>query len=845
MKISRTFLASFVGLGMAFTSWGGDLTLAQAIAGMQEGSANPVTTSAGTWSVYNTRNTMYLVPSAVTSGDVDLPRIAKDASGNIPVLVGNPTDGDVVYSNRTIPSGYCYWHPDYNGTDDVVFKPKESGVYTMTLYMKDLAGGAPADQGPGVSGAIYVNDEKIGEITVALESCVDFPTEDRVTLEHVALAAGDTLKLSLGSRGNNWDDATLVEFKMTREDAWAVNFAQRLSAMVPDTETIINPMTVEGEGIWDVQWRWPDGGKSMDESVSDSDGAARGLVGDSDKTYPLLVANCTTASTKYGTATIPCGSVYFHPNNNASHSTAIRFVPQDAATYSIVADITDTGNWIGAGDKGGVNVAAWTIGARLDGNARVCETNVWVCLEKGIPTGRLELLDHPLVEGQAIEICIDNNGKYDSDSTLIRLTVWQVAGTRAKDRRVEGLHEFSPAYVAALKADEPSATFQDVVGGTWQVGWMEGIDGALNQNVKQISAQDGAWLGWVHSSKPQPYVYANVSAEARKSPGDYGSYLPGECIFHPIGGLSEVFRYAAIRFTAPADGVYAASVRAAVTGNVPASPRENDDGVDILFRGPGGSYAAVGLTKHETGSQVVDLQAEGVWLKAGESLTFQGGPNKVYWYDETAFSGLTVQKTDDLPDVDYLQVNFATASDQAYTGAGRIGFSTDVWASTTVGTHGVRYLRKFCRPNGTRTNVGFAATRRGGTGTFATFAGAANALLKGGVTSAGASDVWDLELSGLKPNTAYTLYLYSRTGAAGENGVFAFGGDSVVANAGWFCKEGGDYARVEVTSDAGGVVRGTFAGQDETAAAFNGLQIVGAKDAFPDYEPQGVLLIVK
>lgn len=286
-------------------------------------------------------------------------------------------------------------------------------------------------------------------------------------------------------------------------------------------------------------------------------------------------------------------------------------------------------------------------------------------------------------------------------------------------------------------------------------------------------------------------------------------------------------------------------MRAAVTGNVPASPRENDDGAEVFFRGPGGSYAAAGLTKHETGSQVVDLEAEGVWLKAGESLTFQGGPNKVYWYDETAFSGLTVQKTGDLPDVDYLQVNFATASDQAYTGAGRIGFSTDVWASTTVGTHGARFVRKFCRPNGTRTNVGFSATRLGGTGTFATFAGAANALLKGGITSVGTADIWDLELSGLKPNTNYALYLYSRTGTAGENGVFAFGGDPVVANAGWFCKEGGDYARVEVTSDAGGAVRGTFAGQGETAAAFNGLQIVGAKDAFPDYEQRGIVVIVK
>lgn len=219
MKRKEILLAASAGICLTLTAWGESLTLAQALADMQAGSANPVTTSAGTWSVYNTRNTMYLVPSTVTSGDVELPRIAKDASGTLPTFVGNPTEGDVVYSSRTIPSGACYWHPDYNGTDDVVFKPLESGVYTMTLYMKDVAGGAPENSAPGVNGKILVNGEVKGEITVALESCVDFPTEDRVTLEHVALAAGDTLKLSLGSRGNNWDDATIVEFKMTREDA--------------------------------------------------------------------------------------------------------------------------------------------------------------------------------------------------------------------------------------------------------------------------------------------------------------------------------------------------------------------------------------------------------------------------------------------------------------------------------------------------------------------------------------------------------------------------------------------------------------------------------------------------
>lgn len=825
---------------------GEPMTLSEVVAAMQAGAANPVETAAGTWSIYNTRNEMYLTPSAVEGEDgVFLPRVSK--AETLPRFVANTNETSVVWSGNTIPAGLSYWHPDYNGTDDIVFRPKANGAYTMTLYMRDLAGGAPADQGPGVSGAIYVNDEKVGEIEVALESAIDLPAEDRVTVEHVFLTVGDTVKVSLGSRGNNWDDATIVEFKMAREDAWAASFTERLSAMVPDAETIVNPMTVAGEGTWSVFWRWgtENEGKLMDQVAFDSAGATRGLLGSTDNGYPFIVANCTTACATYRGTSVPSGSVYFHPNNTASHTTVIRFAPQDSATYSIVADITDTGNWIGTGDAGGVNIAAWTLGARMDGNARVCETNVWVCKEKDVPTGRLELLNRQLAQGQSVEIRLDNNGRYDSDATLIRLRVWQVAGSRVKDRRVEGLHDFSLAYVAALKAAEPSPTFQDTAGGTWQVGWTLGADGALNPNVSPISAKDDAWKGWINSTAAQPYVYANVSDVAQASPGNYGSYLPGECVLHPIGGTGEAYRYAAIRFTAPADGLYTASVRAAITGSVPASPRENDDGVELFFRGSCGGYAASGLSKHEVGCQVVDLLAEGLWLKAGETLTFQGGPNKFYWYDETAFSGLTVQKTEDLSGVDYLQVNLSTASDQSYSGAGRVGFSTDVWPSVAVGSHGVRYVRKFCRANGTRTNVGLVATRRGGTGTFATFAGAANGLLAGGITSADAADIWDLVLTGLQPNGRYSLYLYSRTGTAGENGVFAFGGEPTVANAIWLCKDGGDYARVEVVADEKGVVRGTFAGQGETAAAFNALQIVGARDAFPDYEQAGVVVIFK
>lgn len=839
---------SVAGLGLFFlrAEAGESITLSEAVAAMQAGAVNPVVTETGTWSIYNTRNEMYLTPSSVAGeGGILLPRVSKAES--LPRFVANTNETSVVWAGMTIPAGMSYWHPDYNGTDDIVFKPKENGVYTLTLYMKDLFGGAPANQGPGVSGVIYVNGESMGEIAVALESSVDLPTEDRVTVEHVFLAAGDTVKVSLGSRGNNWDDATIVEFKMTREDAWAADFTQRLAQMVPGAETIINPMAVADEGSWSVFWRWgkESEGKLMDQVAFDSAGATRGLLGSTDNGYPFIVANCTTASATYRGTSVPSGSVYFHPNNTASHTTVIRFAPQDSATYSIVADITDAGNWIGAGDAGGVNVAAWTLGARMDGNARVCETNVWVCREKAVPTGHLELLNQQLVQGQSVEIRLDNNGKYDSDATLIRLRVWQVAGSRVKDHIVEGLHDFSLAYVEALKAAEPSPTFQDVAGGTWQVGWTLGVGGSFNQNVSLISAKGGAWKGWINSTGSQPYVYANISNVVQATPGNYGSYLPGECVLHPIGGTGEAYRYAAIRFTAPADGLYTASVRAAVTGGVPASPRENDDGVELFFRGPCGSYVASGLSKHETNSQVVDLLAEGLWLKAGETLMFQGGPNNVYWYDETAFSGLTVQKTEGLSGVDYLQVNLSTASDQSYSGAGRVGFSTDVWPSVAVGSHGVRYVRKFCRANGTRTNVGLVATRRGGTGTFATFAGAANGLLAGGITSADATDIWDLVLTGLQPNGRYSLYLYSRTGTAGENGVFAFGGEPTVANAIWLCKDGGDYARVEIVADEKGVVRGTFAGQGETAAAFNALQIVGARDAFPDYEQAGVVVIFK
>ena len=114
------------------------------------------------------------------------------------------------------------------------------------------------------------------------------------------------------------------------------------------------------------------------------------------------------------------------------------------------------------------------------------------------------------------------------------------------------------------------------------------------------------------------------------------------------------------------------------------------------------------------------------------------------------------------------------------------------------------------------------------------------------------TDVNAFTLAGLLPNTKYELYFFSRaltnappaTAKSIVRGTFTAGGVTAVSAKTWFADSYGEYARLDVRSNADGEIAGTFRSASATGSAFwCGLQILGP--GFSRYIPKGATIIFR
>ena len=129
---------------------------------------------------------------------------------------------------------------------------------------------------------------------------------------------------------------------------------------------------------------------------------------------------------------------------------------------------------------------------------------------------------------------------------------------------------------------------------------------------------------------------------------------------------------------------------------------------------------------------------------------------------------------------------------------------------------------------------------------------AAGALFADGVVSTNSADAYAFTLTGLLPNTDYECYFYSRaltnappaTSASVVRGTFTAGGATATSEKTWFADSFGDYARLDVRSNADGEITGTFHSASATGSAFwCGLQVLGP--GFAPYVPKGAVIIIR
>ena len=75
-------------------------------------------------------------------------------------------------------------------------------------------------------------------------------------------------------------------------------------------------------------------------------------------------------------------------------------------------------------------------------------------------------------------------------------------------------------------------------------------------------------------------------------------------------------------------------------------------------------------------------------------------------------------------------------------------------------------------------------------------------------------------------------------------GTFTAGGATATSEKTWFADSFGDYARLDVRSNADGEITGTFRSASATGSAFwCGLQILGP--GFSPYAPKGATIIFR
>ena len=485
----------------------------------------------------------------------------------------------------------------------------------------------------------------------------------------------------------------------------------------------------------------------------------------------------------------------------------------------------------------------------------------YVTVEKGVSffsSQSIFFKDVRIMPKMPLAVAVENNGWSNNSDGMG--THWAFIRKRA----------FSATYDAniAMKANMTSASPSNPFthnGATWTAGLCAGgWRGAFTAYpTHQTGLYGGTADGWGETTGTSPFIRVNTAGRtitATEAGSDFAVGIDA-LMGHPKSDNSAT----ALRFTAPADGVYAATMWAqdhAHKDNV-SYVDPGDTGVDIHLIA-GSRHAAQNilnihpLVQHPTAGRVA---ADRLYLKAGDTVTFAIGSNGSYYWDLTSFYAWI----DPEPDVAALQrvnidLNGAASGETAatFTGAGRVGFAGETWNGVAVedGAANVESRQLYLSDGANRTGVQLAIAR--GSGEVAASAAnlatdtAAGALFADGIVSTNTTVTYSFTLTGLLPDTSYECYFYSRaltnappaTSKSIVRGTFTAGGVTATSEKTWFADSFGDYARIDAVANADGEIAGSFRSASATDSAFwCGLQILGP--GFSPYIPSGTIIGIR
>ena len=758
-----------------------------------------------------------------------------------------------------IPPGQLSCHP--GSTTDagnqccvLRFIMPRTGVYTVTAKAWNQNTGWTAV-------SLLVNGE-VRKARQAWRSTASAVVTNDFSLAAATYRAGDQVELTVDGNGTFNSNATGLKFAITEEVDEVIDAGESLSAYLASGDMSLSASFTDAAGDWRAesfsgtdpvrqQARTLLGSRSIRTSLG------AGLTGwNTNKSIPWLHVNATTdyvaekdatnlVTFTYGRAAGP-HEILLHPNANAP--VLLGFSPARSGIYDIGLTLRDLSRDY---RTDGVRVRL------VQGGHELLNTRV-SCEVVNLQTNTSFFLPGVHVAAHVpIELVVDAYADYTYDMTAVN---WRMV------RRGDGVFSANAALIANLNAASPSATFTGD-GATWTVGTWN--NGTLTPFTTFQSARTiGPDKAMGNTAGTSPFMGANLKGRALTlaETSSNSKIAAGRdmIIGHPGGyGVKS-----ALRFTAPADGVY--SVHAfAMDLDGGKSLGDAGDGVVMQIFADGHQARVMGLKSLTNQIEYAELDTPVLHLKAGEAADIVVHPNSGEQYGHTCdLTGLYVwlAREDVGTDLVHVNIDFDALDDQGdvatFAGAGRYGYSGEAWDSFCVPAAAeARFNRAICiggTDNGKRTGLVLTLSRGGeplvcdAGNTLTTDVGAAaKALFVDGVVSASKDDPVTFTLSGLLPGETYMLGFCSRRRTATSNatdattirGAFTVDGVTDIGTHPWFANAFGDYANLTVTADANGVVTGTFASFSDEPAYWNGLQVEGP--GFATYVPKMTLILIR
>lgn len=712
------------------------------------------------------------------------------------------------FGDKVLP-GECYIHPYNNSTYEYIrYIAGESGMYSMTGVVRCLNGS---------SNGVKVDVVAGGEV-VASATTTNDKAEIPFAAHNVRLWKGETLDLRFDSNASISHDATGLRLVVSRTGDIQPPITISVAEALVDAaggDSIVNPCAESSSskpGTWTFlrrvgtvdtvlgnEWKHAQTGNSKFFGFKNPDG------------YPKLMLNAGTSSTSgEDGGTVPAGAIYYHPERHGANKLILRYTAALGGFYSFEASCRSLNS---GSTFNGVKIA---VCARFGTVEQELAEGVATTSDGQTLTGSRIALS----AGESLEVLVDSNGDYAYDASLLDFTVTFEEASEGFERTL-----VANTFLANLRSGNPTASdYVDEKGGKWSYGYYSAMDNPGSFAAYANYVESGDFLGFNGGYPINSVNYGYIVMNTQNVTATYNgiSIAAGNVNLHPLGN-----QIPTIRYVAPESGIY--SYVANLT-----HLNSYGDGVDgvVVVGGTGYvGYARVSAVKSSDLPSQMEINCEGLWLAAGETLDFAlgNGGNGNYQFDASLMNGI-ILRTASLPAKLCANFDICGTVRRPYSGAGRVGLpGGGEWTAVLPGSK----RSVFGYVNGESREAKLILSRAAGS----TALSGVPSVIADGVESAGASDPVSFTVTGLVANAEYAFYAYSRN-VSGVNGVFTVGGVEYVADQTWFRPTGGDYCTFTATADAAGTISGTFSGTAAGAATFCALQIVG--DEFPVRLPRGM-----